>query len=345
MPRLSDQDRERAIGRLQVGDSPSVVANAFNVAVSTITRLWIRFQTNGSTRDNLRSGRPRVTTARQDRQIVGQHRRDPFCSATETARTTIGSHGRPVSGETVRRRLRQRGLNCRRPAVRPILTRRHRQQRLAWTQHRRNWTWRQWRNILFSDESRYCISQADGRIRVWRRTGERYNDQNILEVDAWGGPSIMIWGAIGLRHLLGPVVFRDIGQGRGNGVNAQRYIDQVLAPMILPHFQRHPHLVLQHDNARAHSARATVDYLQQQNIRVLPWPSMSPDLNPIEHLWDHLQRQLNAMNPRPADAQQLEQCIRQAWQAVNMPTVNRLIHSMPRRCQAVIDARGGHTQY
>ena len=338
-------ERERAIGRLQAGDSATSVANHFGVALSTITRLWRRFLTNGNTQDNPRTGRPRVTSTRQDRHILFQHRRDRFRPATETARTTIGSHGRPISGQTVRRRLRQRGMRCCRPSVRPVLTARHRQQRLLWAQHRQNWTWRQWRNVIFSDESRFCVSHADGRIRTWRWTGERFSDQNVLEVDAWGGPSIMIWGAIGLRHIIGPVIFRNIGPGRGNGVNSHRYMAQVLAPVILPYFQRHPHLVLQHDNARAHSARATVEYLTQHNIRVLPWPSLSPDLNPIEHFWDHMQRQLNALNPRPETALQLEQAVLQVWQNVQMATVNRLIRSMPARCQAVINARGGHTEY
>ena len=52
-----------------------------------------------------------------------------------------------------------------------------------------------------------------------------------------GGPSVMIWGAIGLSRRLGPVIFQNIGPGRRNGVNAQRYINQVLAPEIMPYFQ------------------------------------------------------------------------------------------------------------
>nr|KAG5695044.1 hypothetical protein BaRGS_032537 [Batillaria attramentaria] len=82
------------------------------------------------------------------------------------------------------------------------------------------------------------------------------------------------------------------------------------------------------------------DFLQQQGIRALQWPSLSPDLNPIEHFLDHLQRE-----PRPTTARQLEQALRQVWNNVNMATVNRLIHSMPARCQAVINACGGHTGY
>jgi len=136
------------------------------------------------------------------------------------------------------------------------------------------------------------------------------------------------------------VVFRNIGAGRGNGVTAARYIQQVLEPAVVPHIRRHPNLTLQQDNARPHTARLTTGNLQQQGIRLMGWPSMSPDLNPIEHLWDHIQREIDATLPRPTTAQELEQAFVQAWGNVNVRLVNRLIRSMPARCRSVIDANG-----
>ncbi|KAK7109583.1 hypothetical protein V1264_013599 [Littorina saxatilis] len=345
MPRLSAIDRERAIGQLQAGNRPAAIANVMGVATSTICRLWTRFQASGSTRDGARSGRPRVTTARQDRVIYRQHLRQPFLPATETSRNTVGTHGAPISGTTTRRRLSANHLYCRRPARRTLLTAQHRQQRLQWGHQHLNWNQRQWRDILFTDESRYCISHADGRIRVWRRRNQRYAANNILQHNAWGGPSVMIWGGIGLNRLVGPVVFQGIGPGRGNGVNAQRYINQVLGPTVVPYFQLHGNLTFQQDNARPHTARATTAFLQQNNIRVMPWPSLSRDMNPIEHLWDILQRELNAFQPRPTTTPRLEQAIRQIWTTINMATVNRLVRSMRARCQALVNANGGHTRY
>ena len=103
-----------------------------------------------------------------------------------------------------------------------------------------------------------------------------------METDPWGGPSIMVRGGIGLNSKLGPVVFQNLGPGRGNGVTAARYRDQVLTPHVVPHFNRHPNKTFQQDNARAHTARVTRDYLQQNNITVLDWPALNPDLNPFE---------------------------------------------------------------
>ena len=166
-----------------------------------------------------------------------------------------------------------------------------------------------------------------------------------METDPWGGPSIMVWGGIGLNSKLGPVVFQNLGPGRGNGVTAARYRDQVLTPHVVPHFNRHPNKTFQQDNALAHTARITRDYLQQNNITVMDWPALSPDLNPIEHLWDHIQLMLNRQQPRPTTAAELSVAYQRVWASILMTFINCLINSMYRRCMAVINANGGHTRY
>nr|KAG5688132.1 hypothetical protein BaRGS_010473 [Batillaria attramentaria] len=156
--------------------------------------------------------------------------------------------------------------NCS-PARGPGLTVRHRQARLQWAQGHLNWNNVRWQNVLFSNESRFCVDHADGRVRVWRRRGDRYADNCVVENNAWGGPSLMLWGAIGHNQVLGPIIFQGLGPGRGNGITAQRYMDQVLHPHVLPFFQAHGNWVFQHDNARPHTARATQDLLQRSGIQ------------------------------------------------------------------------------
>ena len=101
MPRLTHIQRNQAIGRLEAGESVQEVARHFNVNVTTIYRLQHRYSTTQSTDDRPCRGRPRVTTPRQDRQITRHHLRDPFQTANQTARETIGTHDRRISRDTV----------------------------------------------------------------------------------------------------------------------------------------------------------------------------------------------------------------------------------------------------
>ena len=183
MPRLTAAQRERAIGCLTAGDDPQTVAAAFNVHFTTVYRLQQRFAARGVTDDRPRSRRPWVTTPRQDRQIFCNHQRDRFLTASETAQRTIGRHQAPISSDTVHRRLRARDpRNCR-PARVPVITRRHRLACLQWARNHANWSWRQWRTVVFTDESRFCVSNADRRVRVWRRRGECFQDNCVMELD------------------------------------------------------------------------------------------------------------------------------------------------------------------
>ena len=105
MGRLPDNLRQRAIGQIQAGRSISDVARDLNVHKTTISRLWARFRTTNSVEDGQRSGRPKALTLRQQRATLRHHRQNPFDTAEETARQTVGTNNRPVSRQTVGRLL------------------------------------------------------------------------------------------------------------------------------------------------------------------------------------------------------------------------------------------------
>ena len=244
---------------------------------NTKIRLRQRFQQTGGVTDRRRPGRPWVTNPRTDRFITLTHLRRRFQTATSSARQYV------ISKQIVLRRLKQtrQPNRPRRPYVEQVLTGSHRAARLQWAQRHFDWGRQQWARVLFSDESSFNLSHHDGRVRVFRRRGERFADNCLIERDRFGGGSLMVWGGIMGRRKTNLIVVQ------GN-LNAQGYINQILQPEAVPFLQRHGPAILMHDYARPHFARICRQFLNRNNVNVLPWPAVSLDMNPIEHIWDYL---------------------------------------------------------
>lgn len=329
--------RERAIGMLEAGMSTRAVGAQLNVHYRTIGRLWQRFRQYGTTANRPHPRRPRVTTPAQDRHIRLVHLRDRLRPATRTADETVGLHNRRITPQTVRNRLTEAGLHARRPHQGLDLTAVRRQNRLAWANAHFRWPLPRWRRVLFTDESRFQLYRADGRQRVWRRTGERFADANVVRRVAHGGGGVMVWAGIasGLRTGLH---FID-----GN-LNAQRYQHDILAPVVVPFVRQH-NLVFQQDNARPHVARICTEFLEAEHVQVLDWPAYSPDMSPIEHLWDALDRRVRQRAQVPGNVRQLRAALQEEWNNIPQATIDNLVNSMRRRCVALRNAHGGHTRY
>ncbi|GFS48294.1 transposable element Tcb1 transposase [Trichonephila clavipes] len=101
-------------------------------------------------------------------------------------------------------------------------------------------------------------------------------------------PGIMVWGGIGY-HSCTPLV-RIAGT-----LNSQRYIYEVLEPVVLPYLQGLATAIFQQDNARPHVARIVQRFFVNHHIKLLPWLARSPDLSPIENMWSMVAQRLTQL--------------------------------------------------
>ncbi|CAF4872624.1 unnamed protein product [Pieris macdunnoughi] len=314
---LTELHVSRAIALLEEGRTMHYVGNDLEVAPSVIYRLWKRYRETGEYSQRRGQGRKRKTTRLQDRYIVNCALRNRTTTARDLQNTLRTATGVEISEQTVRNRLLEANLRSRRPVRAVRLTIQHKQARRQFAQNHANWQLRHWRPVLFTDESRFRLTRCDGRLRVNRRPGERYSAAAVQEYDKFGCGSVMVWSGVSLDERTDLVVV----PGR---LCPQTYIENVLEDHVWP---------------------AAYDYLRQQEIRVMEWPSMSPDLNPIEHIWDLLDRRIRKRPIAPQTLQQLTEALIEEWERIPQEDIRRIIRSMPRRCQAVIRAHGGHTRY
>ncbi|UYV79532.1 hypothetical protein LAZ67_17003040 [Cordylochernes scorpioides] len=240
----------------------------------------------------------RKRVARVDRRILRQAVAAPQATCTAILQHVQDTLDHSISTRTISRRLVANGLHSCRPLRRLPLTPPNRRQRLEWCRARSTWM-TEWHRVVFSDESRFCLSSDSRRVRVWRRRGEKSNPAAIVERPTVRQRGIMVWGAIAYDSR--SPLLRIQGT-----MTAQRYVDDVLRPVTLPYLQGVPNALYQQDNARPHTAHISQQALQ--DVQMLPWPPYSPDLSPIEHVWDIIGRRLHAL-PQPRSEDELWQML------------------------------------
>ncbi|GFU36688.1 transposable element Tcb2 transposase [Trichonephila clavipes] len=122
-------------------------------------------------------------------------------------------------------------------------------------------------------------------------------------------------------------------------LTGQRYVDDILRPHAGPFLNGLPGEIFQQDNARPNTARVAQDFLR--HFQTLPWPTHSPDLSPVEHVWDQLKQQMLSCH----SVHDLELAVQDLWAHLPQDNIRCLINSMADRVTACIAAKGGATRY
>ncbi|GFV76492.1 transposable element Tc1 transposase [Trichonephila clavipes] len=209
-----------------------------------------------------------------------------------------------------------------------------------WCREQINWTTDQWSRVIFTDESRFSTRSDSQRVLTWREIGTRFYTSNINERYSYGDPEVLFWEGIMLNGRTELQIFDRWS------VIGDRYCEEVLLPHVrLFRGAIDPDFILMDDNARPHRNLAVEELLESEDINRMDWPAYSPNLNPIEHVWDALGRRVAARLHHPENTQQLKQILIEEWALPPQEMLHQLVLSMRRRYEATIAVRGGHVPY
>ncbi|GFU72687.1 transposable element Tcb1 transposase [Trichonephila clavipes] len=189
--------------------------------------------------------------------------------------------------------------------------------RLQWCREHHILTEQDWACVVFSDECRFSLSSDCRRQLIWREIGTAYRPENIQEKDRYPTCSIMVWAGIMIN---GRTRLHVVANGTMAG---QRYIDEVLLPYV-------------------RLFRGAVD---SEGIQRLVRLARSPDLNPIENVWDALGRQFAGLNYPPTNKNTLIRALTEEWDKLPQQLLDNVVQSMVRGVECCIILHGGHIPY
>jgi len=342
---LDSPRKNRFIGAVQTHGNVRRAARDHDIKPSTAHSLWHKFQATGSTKNRPRSGRPSTFLQPEKAIIVDyarEHRRKPFREIANEITPT-------VSEGSIRNILAEDGYHRRVAKTVPYRSDETKRKRLAWAKEQgKKMTGADWHDIAWSDEAYIHLDDKFGRVWVTRRPGEELLDECCVPKVPQSPIRIMVWGIV-MKGAKGPLVVLEYPGGRGGGMTAQRYIQQVLEGPLLTFYaeqkQRRPGFRFQQDGAPSHTAKVTKCWLADHSIPIFPHPPTSPDVSPIEPDWHILKSRLREYQPRPHNEATLRAAVLDIWDKITCAEIDQFIDRMPAVVQAVIDAKGGHTKY
>lgn len=376
---LTDFERGEIVGLSKGGFSQRKISDILKVPKSTVGDVIKKYNEQGLTTTASRSARPEILSEYDKRHLINITKENRFNTLEELTENFNTAMSISVSSRTLQRALHKEGYSGHAAKKKPFISEDNRKKRYGWCRLYKHWT-TEWDYIIWSDESRFELFNNDSRNWVWRKKDERY-DVDCLKPTVKHSIGVMVWGCF-INNRLGPLVLVEgtlnadryielleehlLPFYRDLGIEKQKQILQLqsriseLEVVVNQTSEQEKELqeneqeisrlqnelpIFQDDNAPCHAAKKTKEWKEVKLIERLPWPAQSPDLNPIENLWEELEIRIRKRKPMPKNKGDFFAALKEEWYKIDESRLTRLIKSMPSRIEAVLESKGYPTKY
>ena len=330
--------REVVIKHFLNGDSEREIACKVLIPRSRINYMIKKYKLTKCIGNIIGRGGKRKTTAQIDRTIQRKIKANRRISSTSIKAQLQTEINITISESTIRRWANEIGLHGRVARKKPYLNKVNRAKRLEYGGVYREKPLGLWNKVIWSDESKFNLFGSDGKIMVWRTTNEELDRKCTVPTVKHGGGNVKCWGCFSLSGF-GNFVFID----RNMTAELYRDILQNNLRQLAKKLKMDNAWWFQHDNDPNHTARIVTTWLDREGIQRLKWPSFSSDMNPIEHLWDEVERRMK--NGQPKNEKDLQECLTRVWYEIEQPVLKKLVNTIPNRLNEVICMKGYATRY
>lgn len=334
---LSKGTRDKIVDLHKAGKGYGAIAKQLGEKRTTVGAIVGKWKRLMMTVNVPRTGAPRKISPRGVAMMVRKVNNQPRTTREELV-NDLKRAGTTVCKATISNTLKRHGLkSCSAQKV-PLLKSAHVKARLKFANDHLDDPEESWEKVLWSDETKIELFGPNSVCRVWRRKKEEYHPKNTIPTVKHGGGCIMLWGCFSAQ-----------GTGRLHCIkermNAALYCE-ILGKNLLTSaraLKMGRGWVFQHDNDPKHTARKTKEWLRKKHIKVLEWPSQSPDLNPIENLWRELK--LCVARRQPRTLTDLEKICMEEWAKIPAAVCTNLVKNYRNRLISVIANKGFCTKY
>jgi transposase len=337
---LASIERSAAVVLTRIGETQQQAAEQLGTTRQSVSHWQHTYEETNDIKDALRSGRPTALKEKEKEELVMVSTINNRLTPRELKKEV----GVEVSARTIDRTLQEADLFGRVALKKRKFDEEEMKKRLSFAEGYKHWRGKEWERVLFADEA---IVKGEGGVKGGRQWVRRERGTAVALQSEYihhktpHPKQLNVWGCFAASGLGYSYIYNESLNGKGFTHILDTHLLQS-ADLLFPETPRRQWWLLQ-DNAPTHKANVSKKWLHNHGVDCLDFPPYSPDLNPIENLWQHVEKRVEARAPTELD--ELQNVLAEEWEKTPKSLLIKLAHSMPKRCLDVIAAHGDHIHY